>query len=157
MDAFIIHKVFCLFLFLYQLNNPPAFICFFSHWLLFYYSAGCGANRFGASCEALCSKTKEHCRRMVLCRPQLGCNCASGLKGVLCNTCEYWNKAWMLLWKVMLDYFIDSFCVCIKVLVSYLIIIEQMQQFSLYEYMQMTSAPDTLYNMKSVKLSLWLF
>jgi len=63
----------------------------------------------------------------------------------------------MLLWKVMLDYFIDSFCVCIKVLVSYLIIIEQMQQFSLYEYMQMTSAPDTLYNMKSVKLSLWLF
>jgi hypothetical protein len=25
---------------------------------------------------------------MVLCRPKLGCNCASGLKGILCNTCE---------------------------------------------------------------------
>jgi hypothetical protein len=88
---------FCLFLFLHQLNNPPAIICFLSNWPLLHYSAGCGANRFGASCEALCSKTKEHCRRIVLCRPKLGCNCASGLKGILCNTCEYWNEAFMLL------------------------------------------------------------
>lgn len=51
---------------------------------------GCGANRFGALCEALCSKTKEHCRRMVLCRPKLGCICASGLKGILCNMyCDF--------------------------------------------------------------------
>jgi len=51
---------------------------------------GCGANRYGASCEALCSKTKDYCQRMVLCRPKLGCNCASGLKGILCNTyCDF--------------------------------------------------------------------
>jgi len=60
----------------------------------------------------------------------------------------------MLLWKVLLVYFIDIFSVCIKVSVSYLIMIELMQQFSLY--MQMTSAPDTLYNTKSLKLSQWL-
>jgi len=60
----------------------------------------------------------------------------------------------MLLWKVLLDYFIDSFSVCMKVFVSYIIVIELMQLFSLY--MQMTSAPDTLCNMKSVKLSQWL-
>jgi hypothetical protein len=57
----------------------------------------------------------------------------------------------MLLWKVLLVYFTDIFSVCIKVFVLYIIMIELMQQFSLY--MQMTSAPDILYNMKSVKLS----
>ena len=60
----------------------------------------------------------------------------------------------MLLRKVLLVYFICSFSVCIKVFVSYVIMIELMQQFLLY--MQMTSAPDTLYNMKSLKLSQWL-
>jgi len=56
----------------------------------------------------------------------------------------------MLLWKVLLDYFMDSFSVCMKVFVSYVIMIELMQQSSLH--MQMTSAPDTLYNLKYVKL-----
>jgi len=60
----------------------------------------------------------------------------------------------MLLRKVLLSYFICSFSVCIEVFVSYVIMIELMQQFSLH--MQMTSAPDTLYNMKSLKLSQWL-
>jgi hypothetical protein len=60
----------------------------------------------------------------------------------------------MLLWKILLDYFMDSFSVCVKVFVSYIIMIELIQHSSLY--MQTTSAPDTLYNMKSVKLSRWL-
>ena len=133
---------------------------FVTHWLLFYYSAGCGANRYGASCEALCSKTKEHCQRMVLCRPKLGCNCASGLKGILCSTCEYWSEALILLfWKVLLDYFKDNFSVCMWVSLSFKIVVELIQQFSLYT--QMTSAPEstlrTLYNMKSVKLTQWLY
>jgi hypothetical protein len=55
----------------------------------------------------------------------------------------------MLLQKVRLVYLIYSFFVCIKVFVSCVITIELMQQFSFY--MQMTSAPDTLYNMKSLK------
>jgi len=38
-----------------------------------------------------------------------------------------------------------------KFFISYIIMIEIMQLFSLY--MQMTSTPDPLYNMKSVKLS----
>ena len=44
----------------------------------------------------------------------------------------------MLLWKVLLDYFMDSFSVCMKVFVSYVIMIELMQQSSLYMQMKVS-------------------
>ncbi|XP_021936972.1 uncharacterized protein LOC110838250 isoform X1 [Zootermopsis nevadensis] len=50
----------------------------------------CGANRFGAACEGLCSETRSGCQGMILCRPLLGCSCPAGLRGSFCDReCRY--------------------------------------------------------------------
>lgn len=55
---------------------------------------GCGQNHYGSDCEGICSTRIPECRGLLLCVPDLGCNCASGYTGETCEESKYKVGKW---------------------------------------------------------------